>query len=202
MSYITSYCKITNSECVVNGKKLLARRNGDDDWAKQLYKNLEVDYPKFHKMDLMCKFGLIATEILKKQVDTINAYGDDEIALIFCNSLSCFDVDEKFEQSYKYANNPSPSLFVYTLPNIVIGEIAIRNKWYGENLFLLSADFETVPFTTQCTIFMRGKSNACLCGWIDASSQKTDVFLFFAEQKAGHLKMPLTTENLNQLYKQ
>src|SRR3712207_7060242 len=32
---------------------------------------------------------------------------------------------------------PSPSVFVYTLPNIVTGEIAIRNHYHGETHFFV-----------------------------------------------------------------
>ena len=31
----------------------------------------------------------------------------------------------------------SPAIFVYTLPNIVLGEICIRNKFQGENTFFV-----------------------------------------------------------------
>ena len=36
---------------------------------------------------------------------------------------------------------PSPALFVYTLPNIVAGEIAIRNKYEGETSAYVLEEF-------------------------------------------------------------
>ena len=37
---------------------------------------------------------------------------------------------------------PSPALFVYTLPNIVSGEISIRNKWGGESSAYVLASYD------------------------------------------------------------
>ena len=44
----------------------------------------------------------------------------------------------RFQETIQHADSyyPSPALFVYTLPNIVTGEIAIRNKYYGETSFV------------------------------------------------------------------
>ncbi|MEJ0079473.1 MAG: hypothetical protein WDM78_00555 [Puia sp.] len=36
----------------------------------------------------------------------------------------------------------SPALFVYTLPNIVIGEISIRRHFKGENAFFVFKQFD------------------------------------------------------------
>ena len=36
----------------------------------------------------------------------------------------------------------SPALFVYTLPNIVIGEICIRHHFKGENAFFVFKQFD------------------------------------------------------------
>ena len=201
MSYITSYCRITNNTCFVNGSVVYAKQESStEDWARQLYKNLGVDYPKFHKMDVLSKFALVGTELIKHYYKKINSFGDDEIALFFGNCNSCADVDNKFKSSYTLENNPSPSLFVYTLPNILIGEIAIRNKWYGENLFMLNEKFNAELFTTHCKILLSGSSKACLCGWVEITDENTDVFLFFAEQKSTDEELPLTSEKLIELY--
>ena len=110
-------------------------------------------------------------------------------------------MDERFKRSYTEEKTPSPSLFVYTLPNILIGEIAIRNKWYGENLFTLSQKFDADYFSNQCKVFMNGKTKACLCGWIEATNANTDVFLFFVEENNTETGTPLTEKTLNELYK-
>ena len=66
---------------------------------------------------------------------------------------------------------PSPALFVYTLPNIVTGEIAIRNKYAGETgaYVLEKRDGEQLwaivreAFQDRCT-------ESAVVAWIDCPS--------------------------------
>ena len=65
---------------------------------------------------------------------------------------------------------PSPSLFVYTLPNIVTGEIAIRHKFYGETCFYILENkeqlFELANNQVQLT-----KLSAALIGWVECENE-------------------------------
>ena len=203
MSFVTAYCHITNDKCSVNGKTILLRNNIDEtEWNKQLYKSLQVDYPKFYKMDALAKLALIASELIKKQID-INQYNDDDIALLFSNKHSSADTDLKFSNSYTNETLPSPALFVYTLPNILIGEIAIRNKWYGENLFFISPEFDATFFQNYCEMLLSKNSNACLCGYVNALENSMEAFLFFVEKTdSTPLNLPLTSKILTNLYKE
>ena len=63
---------------------------------------------------------------------------------------------------------PSPSVFVYTLPNIVTGEIAIRNHYHGETSFyILPSKAERQMNEVLETMFMDTQSKSVLTGWID-----------------------------------
>src|SRR5699024_1388645 len=59
-------------------------------FAKACYDNLGMNYPKFHKMDNLCKLGIIASEILLKNTDF-----SENTALILSNNASSLDTDEK-----------------------------------------------------------------------------------------------------------
>lgn len=223
MSFITSYCHISNDACTVNGKIFLSGNNEDNvDWIKQLYKKLELDYPKFYKMDTLSKIAFIGSELIKNQNQIFNlskisqetaplssgegqggeVYGDDEIALIFSNRNSSADTDIKFKASYTKELLPSPALFVYTLPNILIGEIAIRNQWYGENLFFIAPEFNADFFQSYAEIVLSKNSKACLCGWMDVLENSIDGFLFTVEKTAtSNLNLPFTSKILSNLYK-
>jgi hypothetical protein len=202
MSYISAYCRMRNYSVSVNGEVVSsAQEISKEDWMKQLYKNLQVDYPKFYKMDVLSKLSFLGTEILKKNQAAINHYADDEIALLFSNCNSSADVDMKFQRSYQEEAAPSPALFVYTLPNILTGEIAIRNSWYGENLFFLCEKFDATFFVNHCNILLNKTAKACLCGWIESVNEETDVFLFFVEKNPGKKNIPLTHQTLANLYK-
>ena len=68
---------------------------------------------------------------------------------------------------------PSPSVFVYTLPNIVTGEIAIRNHYHGETSFyILPSRNETQMQEVLETVFMDTQSKSVLTGWIDYEDEE------------------------------
>jgi len=143
-------------------------------------------YPKFYKMDVLSQAGYLASELIKRANPGIfEAYADDEIALVFANASSSAETDRRFAQSYQEGGSPSPSLFVYTLPNIVLGEIAILNKWYGENMFAVLPKFVPGFYLDYGKILQGSGSKALLCGWLEVTANVTDVFLFLVEDKGG-----------------
>ncbi len=202
MSFITSYCHISNDTCFVNGKLVLNRNDEQgSDWLKQLYKKLAIDYPKFYKMDALSKLAFIGSELIKNENKGIKSYTDNDIALIFSNRNSSADTDVKFHNSYTNEALPSPALFVYTLPNILIGEIAIRNQWYGENLFFIVPEFNADFFQQYVEILIQKNSKAFLCGWVDVLENNIEAFLFFIEESdSTSLKLPLTSKILSNLF--
>ena len=100
------------------------------DIPAHLYRTLGISYPKFFKMDRISKLGFIATEMLMQVVE--ESINKDKVALLLTTADGCREIDEKFEASRN--DIPSPALFVYTLPNIVAGEICIRNGFKGEQM--------------------------------------------------------------------
>jgi len=198
MSFITSYCHLTNESCLVNGQHIAGRDSeSTDSWLKQLYKKQEIVYPKFYKMDMLSQTGFILTELLKKANPKLaNAYQDDEIALLFANRFSSVDSDVRFQRSYQQTS-PSPALFVYTLPNIVLGELAIYNKWYGENMFAVLPKFAADFYVSYAEILLSAGSEASLCGWLDIADEQIHAFLFFVEKEGEGLAF--NSENLQKL---
>jgi hypothetical protein len=104
---------------------------------------------------------------------------------------------------------PSPSVFVYTLPNIVIGEICIRHGIKGENAFFISEKFEPERLTEYVgELIHSSRSKAVLCGWVDILEKQFESLLFTVEKGSGIKKtgeraeVPFTTENINLIYHQ
>lgn len=162
------HVKITPQVAIVDGQ--LAQRKGEGDFITQIYKLKVGSYPKFYKMDALSRLGFVASELL------LNADGEKRFvrrtdrAIILCNRASSICSDKKYLQSIQDADNyfPSPSIFVYTLPNIVAGEIAIRNGYQGETSFYIlpDKDDEQIDMLLR-TAFEDGQTKSVLGGWID-----------------------------------
>lgn len=198
---ITSYCKISNSKCTLNGEDFYVFENSEISPIKQLYKQIELKYPKFYKMDILSKYGFIASEILIANNTNLQTYKDDEICLLFANTNSSTLTDLKYQETIKRDKpSPSPSMFVYTLPNILLGEIAIRNKWYGENMFFVLEKFDANFLTSYTETLLASKENkACIIAWVDIKNDKKDVILLSVEQ--SEKGMSFNQENLKEIYK-
>lgn len=200
MSVITGYCRLQNDVCLVDGEVIAHRDAGSEDsWFKQIYKHRGLAYPKFYKMDILSQAGYLASEMIKlAKPGMTDAYADDEIALVFANASSSAETDRRFIQSYEQNGAPSPSLFVYTLPNIVLGEIAILNKWYGENMFAVLPKFAPDFYLDYGRIMRASGSKALLCGWLEVDGSNIDVLLFFVEESGEGTA--LNEENLRKLW--
>ena len=190
-----------NNTVSKNGEKLFETEHSQnaEDFLLAAYQYFNINYPKFYKMDNLCKLGIIATEILLKEQNFEN---DDPFstAIVLSNSNSSLDADIRYYDST--ANIPSPALFVYTLPNIVIGEISIKYSFKGENAFFIFEKFDA-GFITQYVNNLLEISGVkkCICGWVDFLKKDYDAVLFLVE-KSTNDKPAFTKENLNNIYQQ
>ncbi|MCV9387185.1 3-oxoacyl-ACP synthase [Reichenbachiella ulvae] len=147
------------------------------------YHSLNMSYPKFHKMDNLSKLGVIGVELLKQEHD-LESYQDDAIALHFQNASASLDTDWVHQQNINEGKAASPANFVYTLPNIVLGEIAIRNKWYGENLFTLADQFDQDRWMkTNQVLVAQNKAEAVLGGWVEVLEEAFELELYFVAKE-------------------
>lgn len=162
------------------------------DFLKNAYRELAMDYPKFFKMDSLSKLAILATEVLFS-----HAKPDEDTALIFGNSASSLETDEAFSASMN--SFPSPSVFVYTLPNIMLGEISIKHRLLSENLFLVMENFDAELFENQLSAALAQPDCAnAVCGWVDLHNDEYDVFLCLTGTEG---KWPFHAENLQKLYR-
>ena len=135
----------------------------------ELYKTHIADYPKFYKMDMLSKLVFVASEMLNKSDTTC---GNQDCAVILFNRTSSIVADMEYMQTIKPDNYyPSPSLFVYTLPNICTGEIAIRNNYYGETAFYILPDKDPALMNQIVSASMTENDNTYLItGWVDCNN--------------------------------
>ena len=126
-------------------------------------------YPKFYKMDKLSQLGFIASELLLKQESPRKEQCTDRAVVLFNHSSSVW-VDREYAKSITIGDDyfPSPSLFVYTLPNIVCGEIAVRNGYHAETSFyILPHKDEDMMHQVLASTFLDETIQSILTGWID-----------------------------------
>ncbi len=157
-------------------------------FAKSVYKNYNIKYPKFYKTDNLSKLGFLAAEILLKNTDILSKYKSEEIAVILSNESSSLDTDAKYQETINDRKNyfPSPSVFVYTLANIVIGEICIRHKIKGENTVFIEKDFnKNFIFDYVNILFNEEKAKLCIVGRVDYNypDKNYNAELYLSEAK-------------------
>lgn len=198
--YINKVVSATSQSVSVDDKTLLQfQGNSSAEKAKELYKHLQLEYPKFYKMDTLSKWGLVLSETLQKDLGISPA--EEEVALVFANSSSCDVTDNKFRKSYLKDGKPSPSVFVYTLPNVVMGEIAIRNKWLGENIFAILPRFQPDYYLQEIEILSNYGINNFLCMWLEESEENIQMFVFWISTLKHGLALECEENNLNKFYR-
>lgn len=176
----THTIRITPEEVILDqrklweGKKELGEQEGQEHHSllTTLYKQMIGNYPKFYKMDGLSRLGFVASEIL---LNAEKGETDKERAIIFFNHSSSIASDRNYKESINDKDNyfPSPSIFVYTLPNIVTGEIAIRNHFHGETSFFILPDKDEKMMEEILQASCRDtQSKSFLTGWIDYEDER------------------------------
>lgn len=196
---IKSYSHIKNQTVSVNGNILFNESSEDfSNFIKNAYKHLNTDYSKFFKMDNLSKLAFLAADVLLKKENL----GEDEnnIALIFSNKASSLDTDRKHQAAIENEDEyfPSPAVFVYTLPNICLGEISIKHKLYSENSFFIFDHFNAEHLRVYTNNLLRkGKAEKVLCGWVDFDKNSYEAFLYLVENEG---QIEHNTEEITRLY--
>ncbi|GAC1426786.1 MAG: hypothetical protein NVSMB7_03410 [Chitinophagaceae bacterium] len=198
--YITASCSIVNN-VVLKDNKLLFENKGIavQPFLVSVYQYFAINYPRFYKMDNLAKLGWLAAEILLENSFNKGLYQPEETGLVLCNRSSSLDTDIKYYETVKTI--ASPALFVYTLPNIVLGEICIRHNFKGENDFFIFEDFNT-GFIQQYVehLFVTGVLEACICGWVEIIDNEYHACLYLAEKRGNDNAIVFTKENIHQIY--
>lgn len=157
--------EITPTAVLLDGQPIAVQETGER-MLVWLYRQYVKDYPKFFKMDTLSRLGFIAAELLlqDQQVDTV----------ILANRSASIKNDSDYLETITGDNYyPSPALFVYTLPNIVTGEIAIRHRIQGETSFYILDKPEHLEPIIRSTLD-KSHSSYALVGWCECS--KSDRF--------------------------
>ena len=170
----------------LNGMDLTHAEQGNA-LLTELYRAQVGDYPKFFKMDTLSKLGFVASEMLLKDEGQERYVPRENRAVVLFNKTASLQADTNYQTTIQDPENffPSPAAFVYTLPNIVTGEIAIRNKYFGETSFIVMESCDAQIMARQLmNAFQDPMTQSILGGWLDCNDENHfEARLFLIEKQ-------------------
>ena len=198
--HINHVVSFTPERVSVDGAIVFEKEAGDNfvSLAKRVFLSLENSYAKYHKMDRISKLAFLSGELLFQKIN-LKDVNLRNIAVILSNSSATIETDTKFQKSI--SEIPSPAIFVYTLPNIMIGELCIRFGINGENLFFVEPKLNTNLLTEQARLlFDNSNTEICILGWVDYYTTENYV-CYMASISREQIGSKLTQNNLNSYFK-
>lgn len=191
MKEIISYAHIKHNQVSVNGEIVFHSNSSLTliEFLSEAYKNLGISYPKFHKMDAQCKLGFLCAEFALKGSNFLIENNLSKTAIVLSNCASSLETDRVHQHSIDDKSNyfPSPAVFVYTLPNITIGELAIKHKITGENAFFVSEQLDADLLVNYTETLFQSNTKTAIVGWVEVDGANFEAFIFLTEN----------TENIN-----
>lgn len=210
MNTIISCAHIKHNQISVNGEIVFQSNSSSSlsEFLSEAYKSLAISYPKFHKMDLQCKLGFLCTEFALNETEFLTENDLSKTAIVLSNSASSLDTDRIHQNSIADKSNyfPSPAVFVYTLANITIGELAIRHKITGENAFFVSEQFDANLLVSYTESLFSDNTKAAIVGWVEVDGENFEAFIFLTQNSENINKnsifKPLNHSTIITLYNQ
>ena len=183
---ISDYCIIRNNRIILNGEVVYTgNESSPGEFFTAAYRYFNISYAKFFKMDNLCKLGFLASELLLRGKNISEIYPGDEVGILLSNAGSSIDTDRNHQKSISKRDEyfPSPSVFVYTLANIVIGEICIRHKLFGESFFLIEKEFNAKRLYEQVKQWLDEEIvRCCITGWVEIDDDSYEAVMYFIQK--------------------
>jgi len=169
---ITGYCKISPGLVYRNGEVVFQSHSQSTDiseTAAEAYRALKINYPKFFKMDRLCRVSYLAAKLLLDRRNLPLLYNPYNVGVFLSNTSSSIASDLPFYGTIRDAGNffPSPAVFTYTLSNISLGEICISSGIKGENCFFHHAADDYGFFPSAAADILHAETSACIMGSIE-----------------------------------
>lgn len=158
---------VESSRILLNDKEVYSSESDDfQDFIRSAFKTVCAPNMKFYKMDSLSKLGYVASEVLLDGIE----YGEEDCGLILSGVYGSLDTDIRHQQIIDTETDASasPAVFVYTLPNVVEGEISIRHHIKGENTWFWSDDRTLSDMREYAALSMSAQDmKYCIVGHID-----------------------------------
>ena len=187
--FISKSCSIAGNKVRINDQCGFDGEQSIDfgQFIKTVYKHYSIGFPKFYKMDNLSKLAFMTSELLLKGIDLEERFEPVDLGIVLINSSSTLDTDDRYFETITDKSNyfPSPAVFVYTLPNIMVGEISIRNKIMGENITFVAEKYDPQSLSDYVNLlFLKDRLKGCICGWVefDRFGKMYESFMYFVEK--------------------
>lgn len=151
-------------------------------FIREAYKTTGESNMKFYKMDDLCKLGYIASHYLLKD----KTYAPTEAGIILGNTNASLHTDIRHQQIIDRDGDAaaSPAVFVYTLPNVVAGEICIRHKIQGENTFFIDKECNLDKLKEYARLVMQeNQLKYAIAGWCEQIADTYEAVFELLENK-------------------
>lgn len=172
---LAASCFIHQGKLVVNGNTVFSSHAPVLDFFTELYTFSGVNYPKFYKMDAQSQLAFLCAEFLLKN-NNINGVAPFDWSVVLSCANSSNDTDIKYWENARLA--PSPATFVYTLPNVMLGEICIRHGFKGENSCFIFNTFDAAFQVSYVNRLLEKRAKVCVHGWVNFFKEEYAAFLF------------------------
>ena len=139
-------------------------------------------------MDVLSQLAFVATELLVHSVPHLDVH----TAVVFLTHHGSLAADVHYQSTIVPTAEeffPSPAAFVYTLPNIATGEVAIRHHWHGHTACYALPQMadDALQQSLILSPTSDARTTAIVGGWLDAED---------AEHFSAHLQLYLPTTNI------
>lgn len=172
---------IASGAITVNGSVVLSSEDSFHEFIRNAFKAIDRPNMKFYKMDDLCKLGYLSTEYLLEG----RSYEPSQVAIVLANRSSSLDTDVKHQAILDQhpEEGASPAVFVYTLPNVVLGEICIRHKIQGENTFFIDNEMPEEFIRKYAQMLLSGHVyKAVIWGWCEKIGEQYESQMTLIEK--------------------
>lgn len=185
---ILSTTTYRNGRFSVDGKELAGSTGDLDRDLGNAWAAMEVELPRFVRMDRNSKLVSIAAAPFFVPGAALSKYPKDSIGMVIMGTHGSMDTDQRYVEQLQAENHASPGLFVYTLPNIAMGELSIQHGLHGSGLCLLSDSPDIVQMRDACEILLEDHGmEVLICGWANIfAGSAVATFMVVTTGKEGN----------------
>ncbi len=179
-----AHTRYRNGHFTVDGKLFAEPTGSPDTDLNNAWSSLGIELPRFPRMDRSSKLVAIGGSAFFIEGGALAGHSKDTIGMVIMGTHGSMDTDLKYQTQLDADNHAGPGMFVYTLPNIAMGEFSIQHGLHGSGLCLLNNALDLAQMREACEILLHEHGmESVICGWSDIfADQATATFMVVTER--------------------